>query len=344
MNLDAWAGLTPNERESLAKQLARELPSGFALRGVRTHEFGGQTHPVAEFEFDGAGFVLIPGGTVTLGYDADRPWEPTAEERASWESTEEEYRLGRTLPEHIAAATLRPRTVSLGPFLVEATPREVGWRPLPADDPEVRRVVREQFRKKGDGPGTVEVVTSGATLRVTRDERGTITAARAEDVRHAELAAHWAREGFRLPTSDEWEHVCGSGAATLFRWGDHVPCDRYPTDISPEEAAWRRAWVLSGGKLEYPPGGFPSGWDLHRRPNAFGALIAFDPYHFELVAEADVTRGGDGGCAVCGGAGFFIGWLTLATAYFEEHTCRRDPEEPVPAGYTIGRRVLALAR
>jgi uncharacterized protein (DUF1697 family) len=62
---------------------------------------------------------------------------------------------------------------------------------------------------------------------------------------------------------------------------------------------------------------------------AFGLLIASNPYNCELVAEIGVTRGGDGGCTICGGAGFFIGWLTLATAYFEEHSCKHNPTEPV---------------
>ena len=34
--------------------------------------------------------------------------------------------------------------------------------------------------------------------------------------------------GFRPPTSDEWEHACGAGARTLFRWGDDCPTDRIP--------------------------------------------------------------------------------------------------------------------
>lgn len=131
-------------------------------------------------------------------------------------------------------------------------------------------------------------------------------------------------------------------APTLFRWGDHVPCDRYPTDVCPAEAAWRRRWVLSAGKLERPPEGFASDWDYHRQPNGFGLLIASDPYKNELVAEFGITRGGDGGCTICGGAGFFIGWLTLATAYFEEHSCKHDPTESVSHGYTVGRRVLEL--
>ncbi len=60
------------------------------------------------------------------------------------------------------------------------------------------------------------------------------------------------------------------------------------------------------------------------------------------MAEIGTTRGGDGGCTICGGAGFFMGWLTLATAYFEEHSCKHDPAEPISSGYTVARRVLGL--
>jgi hypothetical protein len=147
---------------------------------------------------------------------------------------------------------------------------------------------------------------------------------------------------FRFPTSDEWEYACGAGASTLFRWGDHVPCDRYPTDVSPAEAAWRRLWVFSGGKLERPAEGFASDWEFHRQPNAFGLQMASDPYKYELLAEPGIFRGGDGGATICGGAGFFAGWLTLATAYFEEYACGYDPAEPLMPGFTIGRRVLEL--
>lgn len=157
------------------------------------------------------------------------------------------------------------------------------------------------------------------------------------------LAGKLAERGFRFPTPDEWEYGCGAGATTLFRWGDHAPCDRYPTDKSPAEAAWWQRWVQSGGTLEYRADGFGTSWDRHRCPNAFGLVIAHDPYQLELTAQADVARGGDGGVTICGGAGFFIGWMALATAYFEEAVCRRDPEEPVLPGNTVGRRVLPLS-
>jgi hypothetical protein len=342
LTLESWDRMPPREQQAYSEQLAGELPSGFTFRAIRLYKLGGQEHHVAEFEFAGDSFVLVPGGEITLGYDADRPWQPTPEELESWQDTAETYEIGQTLLEYIARTTLRSRTVRLETLLIESTTQEIGWKPIPADDPTVRKIVRE-YLPETSAPYSLELCQGDSSTRVNRDHNGTIIAQRAVVLTHDDFARQLAREGFRLLTSDEWEYACGAGAPTLFRWGDHVPCDRNPTDVIPEEAVWRRRWVLSGGKLEYPPEGFTSDWDWHRRPNAFGIYIASNPYEYELVAEPDITRGGDGGGTICGGAGFFVGWLTLATAYFDEAICRRDPKEPITTGYTFARRVLPLA-
>jgi len=341
LTLDHWKRMTATERERVAKRLAKELPTGFAFRSVTPYAQGDQQQEVALFDFHDSVFALIPGGPVTLGYNADRRWTPTAEERESWDETAQEYEFDQTLEEQIAAATLRPRQVPLTAFLIETNAAEVGWLPIPESDIEVQEILRE-YRTGTSRHSRVEVVHEYTSTRVSWTEDNKITAERSFAGTHATLTEQLRRNGFRFPTSDEWEYACGSGADTLFRWGDHVPCDRYPTDISPAEAAWRRKWVLSGGTLAPPPDGFPNTWDLHRQPNAFGLTIAVNPYHSELVAEPGITRGGDGGCTICGGAGFFLGWLTLATAYFEDHSCKYDPSEPVSVGYTVARRVLSL--
>ncbi|MEK8142741.1 hypothetical protein NKH18_12480 [Streptomyces sp. M10(2022)] len=68
-----------------------------------------------------------------------------------------------------------------------------------------------------------------------------------------------AGEGMRLPAPDEWEHACGAGAGTLFRWGDDCP-----TDTSP----------------------YGSGTGPRHRPNAFGLHIAFDVYESAEMTSA----------------------------------------------------------
>ncbi|MGW2280583.1 hypothetical protein [Streptomyces sp. NPDC001770] len=103
----------------------------------------------------------------------------------------------------------------------------------------------------------------------------------------AEVPGLLATRGLRPPTPDEWEHACGAGAETLFRWGD-----TYPSDCSP----------------------YGSGTGPHRLPNAFGLHIGYDVYEAEVTADPGHVHGGDGGEAVCGGYGTFLGWLPLATA------------------------------
>ncbi|MFH8933963.1 hypothetical protein [Streptomyces griseosporeus] len=102
-----------------------------------------------------------------------------------------------------------------------------------------------------------------------------------------DLPAALAARGLRMPTSDEWEHACGAGADTLFRWGNECPLDRIPygDDTGP-----------------------------HQELNAFGLRIAYDTYRAELTSDVTAVHGGDGGESVCGGYGRMLAWLPLATA------------------------------
>jgi formylglycine-generating enzyme required for sulfatase activity len=334
---DRWECVSAHEREDSAKRLAAELPSGFSFESVRRFELGPSQSYVASYRFENSTFVLVPGGNVSIGFSADRLWEATAEEVDSWQETAEEYGIDKSIHEYVVAATLRRRQAGIAPFLVETVSREMGWKSVDVNDPEVRKIVKETRAEE-----QMTVIRGDVSTRVRREDDGSLVAERSRAQSHPEISTELKRAGFRFPTSDEWEYVCGCGSDTLYRWGDHVPCDRYPTDICPEEANWRRKWALSAGKLKYPPEGFKSDWDYHRRPNAFGIYIASDPYKYELVAEGGTTRGGDGGGMICGGAGFFVGWLTLATAYFEDHSCRHDPSDSITHGYTVGRRVLPL--
>ena len=136
-------------------------------------------------------------------------------------------------------------------------------------------------------------------------------------VAHSAVVELLLGDGFRLPTSDEWEHACAAGVRTLFRWGDDCPADHYPS-----------------GDAD----GLHFDFDLHRRPNAFGLRIGLDPYDWEMVAEPSVMRGGDGGGVISAGAGYMAGWLTMATAFV-------DPEYRERPGYgTAIRRAYTLPR
>ncbi|WP_326614424.1 hypothetical protein OG949_39805 [Streptomyces scopuliridis] len=102
----------------------------------------------------------------------------------------------------------------------------------------------------------------------------------------ADMPAVLSARGLRMPSSDEWEHACGAGADTLFRWGNDCPLDRLPYGDSASQ----------------------------NQLNAFGLHIAYDTYRTELTSDVTAVHGGDGGESVCGGYGHMLAWLPLATA------------------------------
>lgn len=236
LTLDQWRSFEP----AAARRVAREAADlvGGRLVGVEAVEhLGGPSHRV-RIERDGQEFALIPGGRVTLGFDA-RTWRPTAEQTADYAvSREQGFEYGTDLREHLVRVLSPRRTVVLPTVLMAVEGEQLTEAP-------------------------------------------------------ADMPAVLAERGLRMPTSDEWEHACGAGAGTVFRWGDDCPLDRIPY-----------------GDLTGP----------HNEPNAFGLRIAHDTYSTELTSDTSEVRGGDGGESVCGGYGHLLAWLPLATAHTHPDT------------------------
>lgn len=231
------SGLTLDQWQSFdlvtARHVAQQAADAAGGRLVAVEEgHPGARMPRARIERDAQEFALVPGGPVTLGFDLDS-WQPTPEQAADYEQSQEEgYGYGLDLREYLAHV-LSPR----------------------------RRL------------------TLGTVLMAVEDENLTEPP--------ADMPAVLAARGLRMPGSDEWEHACGAGASTLFRWGGDCPLDRIPYDD-------------------------PAG--PHRGLNALGLHIAYDTYRSELTSDVTAVHGGDGGESVCGGYGNLLGWLPLATA------------------------------
>ncbi|MFJ5806232.1 hypothetical protein [Streptomyces sp. NPDC093093] len=230
LTLPAWRSFDLPTARRVAHEAAALVDGRVTLVETTTHL--GAPHHRVRIEWSGQEFALIPGGSVSLGFDLDT-WRPTPAQAADYaRSLEQGYGHGADLRSHLARVLSPRRTVRVATLLMAVEDEDLTEPP-------------------------------------------------------ADMPAVLADRGLRMPSPDEWEHACGAGADTLFRWGDEVPLDRVPygDDSGPQN-----------------------------QPNAFGLCIAYDTYRTELSSDVTAVHGGDGGESVCGGYGSMQAWLPLATA------------------------------
>jgi hypothetical protein len=284
-----WRRVNKAAANRHAGQIARQVNAASVM--VREHKFTGRSGWIALFEVAHRWFAFVPGGETVLGYDAGR-FAGTPEQNASYAATAAEYGIPLGIKDYIASVTSSVRAAVVPPLLISVTAAEAGLVPVPPSHPEITRLLADQLdpqRHRSAAPRQVEVHNQA---RMTLNPDWTVAEAwLLETPSYEQVTSGLADAGQRLLTPDEWEHACGAGAATLFRWGDDCPANTVP-------------------------GAFTSG--PQREPNRFGLDIAQDPYRAERTADPAVVCGGDGGGMICGGAGAFVSWLTIATAY-------RDP-------------------
>jgi len=285
LDLAFWRRLDCTAAQRLADRIADDI--GVELVEVRPHQYAGRPGRVALYRRDGTLYALVPGGEVVLGYDG-ACFMPTPDQAADYVAWPDG--LPSDIRAFVGLVTSAPRVMHLPTLLVAVEAVEPGARPADPDDPRVREVLAslqrdwEHYRP----PGMITRYDWGS-VEVVVDERCRPTRARVvEYVTRDAVVADLAGRGLRLLTPDEWEHACGAGAMTLFRWGDDCPTDCHPSQ-----------------HRDGP----------HRLANAFGLVIGQDPYRPECTADPAVDCGGDGGRADCGGYGCFLGWVTRATAY-----------------------------
>lgn len=205
---EVWDQLDPHTAETVARAVGRCLPDPWQFARVAWCACGDQKRNVAFFTWNEHEFALIPGGTVTLGYDPARPL-PSAKALRDWAKEARAFLGGNHPPEvmwrqYLEAQLGAPRAVELKPYLIEVNP----------------------YSKR---------------VKTDRAERAKI-----------------AREGFALPTADQWEHAASGGSRAVWHWGDEPP----------------KTW----------PG-------VH----AFGLNVPHDPGLQEALDERGTFRGGHGG-------------------------------------------------
>ena len=274
------------EKQTLMESLAARYDMTFL--GLHTFDRWGQSCTTGIFKKDGREFVFVPGDTVTLG------WEQFAvglnqESREELEYLFREWEMEPQNPEEMIRESMAPvRQAAIGPMLVGRELEEINWEPVKLEDPRLRSEWLEDFRQFALTDR--DSLTLAGRARFERDS-DSWQVSLYHEVDYLDFQNRLQKQGFSLPTADEWAYLCGGECRTLFPWGDGL------------DYSMRLRWFEDMDEDENRP------YDMEE-PNFFGLSIAYDPYMREVVqADRLTTCGGDGGCNICGGLGPFLGFL-----------------------------------
>ena len=295
ITIDRWNAIRDGDRERIVRNIEHSVLSGFRFKLFRQSTLAAKPHTVAVFEFEDAEFALIPQTEVTLGYDPSNAFSPTLEQWKSWQrfvnivskyrSQQDRDPLDPSLENYLRGVSSPLRTVTIPPFLMEINAQEAGVDPIPLDTPEV---LEWAMRHVEDAPCMIE----NSKLRVIFDKSGPTEAFLIQWQNQGDALSHVQSQGFRLPTSDEFEFACRGFTRTLFRWGNETPTKEPPSPLKKDR-----------------------NWTLHLEPSALGLNIAQNPYADEFVMEPEIMCGGDGGVTICGGYPAFLAWLSLSSSF-----------------------------
>ena len=363
----AWNALPVAEAEALLADLLQSRLAGFELKRVtRFCKFGMETTTMV-LDHDGCEFVFVPGDAVTLGLDH---WVIDPQSRQGMIEDlggGDDAALDRWIREHMSPL----RYATIGPMIVECAARETSYLAVSLDDQRLRRgndssgsLTLIERNLAGDRRGSLPVsldqdicardddfsrnlkmlqdpegdateITVFQTYRLTRTPAGIRAFLYKPASCHEELLEEVGNAGFRVPTEDEWEYLCGGGTRSLYPWGDNLDdtknygyfnlgfaeaCRKHAAELGPSsERAKVVAWLLDhlddanymnsdeagdiletarrDGVFDYSLVGPPP---FLETPNHFGVVIANDPYNPEVIMESDYSlKGGDGGGSIC---------------------------------------------
>ncbi|MFR2943551.1 MAG: hypothetical protein ACLTPB_12765, partial [Christensenellales bacterium] len=241
------------EKQTLMESLAARYDMTFL--GLHTFDRWGQSCTTGIFKKDGREFVFVPGDTVTLG------WEQFAvglnqESREELEYLFREWEMERDPEEMIRESMAPVRQVAIGPMLVGRELEEINWEPVKLEDPRLRSEWLEDFRQFALTDR--DSLTLAGRARFERDS-DSWQVSLYHEVDYLDFQNRLQKQGFSLPTADEWAYLCGGECRTLFPWGDGL------------DYSMRLRWFEDMDEDENRP------YDMEE-PNFFGLSIAYDPY------------------------------------------------------------------
>ena len=191
------------EKQALMESLAARYDMTFL--GLHTFDRWGQSCTTGIFKKDGREFVFVPGDTVTLG------WEQFAvglnqESREELEYLFREWEMERDPEEMIRESMAPVRQVAIGPMLVGRELKEINWEPVKLEDPRLRSEWLEDFRQFALTDR--DSLTLVGRARFERDG-DSWQVSLYHEVDYLDFQNRLQKQGFSLPTADEWAYLCG---------------------------------------------------------------------------------------------------------------------------------------
>ena len=306
---DIYSKLPEEKKKEILKNLAKKYNMEI-LRFETFSKYSKSTF-TAVFKYRESEFVFIPGDIVILGYEGfpKNLSNESLEQLKYFSENPNEF-----LEEYIRENFSKVRKVTIKPMLVERDLQTVAWKKSNLE--ELKEYDSNLLKDYNEFKSSdYNSLTLDETARFTKIE-DKIEIELYDYITYDELCENIKHDGFSLPNLDEWEYLCGGGCRTLFPWGDDID---YNMNLF--------YYTKKGNK-----------YDLEE-PNFFGLSIAYDPYKMEIIDNKSFSKGGDGGCNVCGGFGEFLGYLSCSP-YFNQVI---DYEEEYLNGdFNFYRRIIRI--
>ena len=307
---DIYSKLPEEKKKEILKNLAKKYNMEI-LRFETFSKYSKSTF-TAVFKYRESEFVFVPGDKVVLGYEGfpKNLSNESLEQLKYFSENPNEF-----LEEYIRDNFSKLRKATIKPMLVERELQTVAWRKSNLE--ELKNFDSDLLKDYNEFKSSdYNRLTLDETARFTKVGND-IEIELYDDISYEELCENLKDEGFSLANLDEWEYLCGGGCRTLFPWGDDLD---YNMNL---------LYFSKDGNDKY---------DLEE-PNFFGLSIAYDPYKMEIIDNKSFSKGGDGGCNICGGYGDFLGYLPCSP-YFNQVIDYE--EEDLNGDFNFYRRIVRI--
>ena len=306
---EAYSLLPMEEKKEILENLAKKY--NMELLRFETFSKYSKSTFTAIFKYKESEFVFVPGDTVTLGYEGlpKNLSDESLDQLKYFSKNPNEF-----LEEYIRDNFSKVRKATIKPILVERDLQILAWRKSNLE--ELKDFYSDLLKDHNEFKSSnYNRLTLDETARFTKVGND-IEIELYDDISYEELCENLKDEGFSLANLDEWEYLCGGGCRTLFPWGDDID---YNMNLF--------YYTKKGNK-----------YDLEE-PNFFGLSIAYDPYKMEIIDNKSFSKGGDGGCNICGGYGDFLGYFPCSP-YFNQVIDYE--EEDLNGDFNFYRRIVRI--